>query len=88
MTVIPDTAGRSSTEPLRKRRYLRMILKDRGQDLPIAVDGGINGVTAAVAVEAGANILVAGTSIYKPSSSVAENIKLLRDSSQIHVQIT
>ena len=37
--------------------------------------------------EAGANILVAGTSIYKPSSSVAENIKLLRESSQIHVQI-
>jgi ribulose-phosphate 3-epimerase len=64
-----------------------MILKDRGQELPIAVDGGINGITAAVAVEAGATILVAGTSVYKPNSSIADNIKLLRESSQIHVQI-
>lgn len=88
MTVNPGFGGQKFImSQLRKIRYMRMILKDRGQDLPIAVDGGINGITAAVAVEAGANILVAGTSIYKPGSSVADNIKLLRDSSNIHVQI-
>lgn len=88
MTVNPGFGGQKFImSQLRKIRYMRMILKDRGQDLPIAVDGGINGITAAVAVEAGANILVAGTSIYKPGSSVADNIKLLRESSNIHVQI-
>ncbi len=88
MTVNPGFGGQKFImSQLRKIRYLRLILKNRGQDLPIAVDGGINGVTAAVAVEAGANILVAGTSIYKSSSPVADNIKLLRESSQIHVQI-
>jgi len=88
MTVNPGFGGQKFImSQLRKIRYMRMILKDRGQDLPIAVDGGINGITATVAVEAGANILVAGTSIYKPGSSVADNIKLLRESSNIHVQI-
>lgn len=88
MTVNPGFGGQKFImSQLRKIRYLRMILKDRGQDLSIAVDGGINGLTAAVAVEAGANILVAGTSIYKPDTSVADNIKLLRESSRIHVQI-
>jgi ribulose-phosphate 3-epimerase len=88
MTVNPGFGGQKFImSQLRKIRYLRMILKDRGQELPIAVDGGINGITAAVAVEAGATILVAGTSVYKPNSSIADNIKLLRESSQIHVQI-
>ncbi|MEN6466060.1 MAG: ribulose-phosphate 3-epimerase [Syntrophaceae bacterium] len=89
MTVNPGFGGQKFImSQLRKIRYLRMILKDRGQDLPIAVDGGITGITAPLAVEAGAKILVAGTSIYKGGSSVSENIKLLRENSNIHVQIS
>lgn len=88
MTVNPGFGGQKFImSQLRKIRYLRMILRDRGQDKLIAVDGGINPMTAPLAAEAGANILVAGSSIYKATSSVAENIKLLRESSKIHVQI-
>jgi ribulose-phosphate 3-epimerase len=88
MTVNPGFGGQKFImSQLRKIRYLRMILKNRSQDLPIAVDGGINGTTAPLAVEAGANILVAGTAIYNSEASVAENIKFLRERSQTHVQI-
>jgi ribulose-phosphate 3-epimerase len=88
MTVNPGFGGQEFImSQLRKIRYLRMILKNRGQDLPIAVDGGINGTTAPLVVEAGANILVAGTAVYNSRSSVAENIKFLRESSNTHVQI-
>lgn len=88
MTVNPGFGGQKFiTGMLRKIRYLRMILKDRGQELPIAVDGGINTTTAPLAVEAGADILVAGTSIYGGGSSVAANIRALRESAKQRVRI-
>lgn len=88
MTVNPGFGGQKFImNQLRKIRYLRMILKDRGQNIPIAVDGGITGGTGALAVEAGADILVAGSYIYKPGSPVADNIQLLRDSALVHVEI-
>lgn len=89
MTVNPGFGGQKFImSQLRKIRYLQMILKERGQGLPIAVDGGINRISAPLAVEAGAGILVAGTSVYNGGASVSENIKHLRESSNIHVQIS
>ena len=52
-------------ECLDKVRVLRREALARGIDLPIEVDGGINGDNAAYCTEAGANILVAGSSLFK-----------------------
>ena len=46
------------------------------------VDGGIDETTAPLAVEAGANVLVAGTSIFGDSDGVAKAMKRLRDAAQ------
>ncbi|HEX4920987.1 MAG TPA: hypothetical protein VFV92_09640, partial [Candidatus Bathyarchaeia archaeon] len=46
----------------------------------IIVDGGIDKDTAPIAVESGANILVAGSSIYNRSGTVSQNVAALRES--------
>lgn len=45
----------------------------------LEVDGGIDEATARLAVDAGANVLVAGTSIFGAAKSVAEATEALRD---------
>lgn len=65
MTVNPGFGGqRFIPSVLHKIRRLRQILDQEGLSADIEVDGGINGQTAAMAVEAGANILVAGSAIF------------------------
>ena len=51
----------------------------RGRDIDIEVDGGITTETAPLVVKAGANVLVAGSSIFKDADH-AGNIKALRQS--------
>ncbi len=63
-----------------KIRRLRRLLDERGLDIPIAVDGGINPNTAPLVIEAGATVLMAGSSIYNSKASVAENVAALRAS--------
>jgi ribulose-phosphate 3-epimerase len=46
----------------------------------IVADGGIDPKTAPLAVKAGATVLVAGSSIYNQSGTVAENVQALRNS--------
>ena len=62
MTVEPGFGGQkylnSATEKLKK---LRAEIDNRGLDCDLEVDGGINGDTAKEAVNAGANVLVAGS---------------------------
>jgi len=68
MTVNPGFgAQRFIPEVLPKIKNLRQMAKKRGTQLDIAVDGGINGETAERVVEAGANVLVMGTSIFGTS---------------------
>ena len=65
MTVNPGFGGqRFLDDTLPKLRALRRICDDRGLDPWIEVDGGINLETAKIAVEAGADVLVAGSSIF------------------------
>jgi ribulose-phosphate 3-epimerase len=79
MTVNPGFGGQPFIHSqLDKIRRLRTILDEHGLDTPIAVDGGIDPATAPLVVEAGATILVAGSSIYNSQASVAENIIALR----------
>ena len=46
--------------------------------LPIQVDGGINRLTAAAAVRAGADVLVAGSAVFRAADRAAE-IRALRE---------
>ncbi len=48
--------------------------------IELSVDGGINAKTAALAIDAGANVLVAGTSIFKSKNKTyLESINRLRN---------
>ena len=65
MTVEPGFGGQSFMEDmLEKVRTLRGWINSRGLDCELEVDGGIGPRTAPPAVEAGANVLVAGSAVY------------------------
>lgn len=81
MTVNPGFGGQPFIHSqVDKIHRLRRMLDERGWDIPIAVDGGIDPTTAPLVVEAGATVLVAGSSIYNTKASVAENVAALRAS--------
>jgi ribulose-phosphate 3-epimerase len=63
MTVNPGFGGQRFIEAmLAKLRDLRALLGDR--PIHVEVDGGINAETAPLVVEAGADVLVAGSAIF------------------------
>lgn len=66
MSVEPGFGGQKfHPEAADKIRVIRKELDRRGLATPIEVDGGINAETAAVVREAGADVLVAGTSSFR-----------------------
>lgn len=68
MTVEPGFGGQSfMPDMLEKVRALRAEIERRGLDIDIQVDGGINAETSKLAVAAGANVLVAGSAVFKAS---------------------
>ncbi len=69
MSVNPGFGGQKFlTEAIAKVGRLRKMFNDAGlPDVHISVDGGINTETGAQVVEQGADVLVAGNSIYKAS---------------------
>ena len=76
MTVNPGFGGQSFIHAtLDKIRQAKALVA--GRNIDIEVDGGITMETAPLAVKAGANILVAGSSIFK-GADYAANIKALR----------
>lgn len=79
MTVNPGFGGQSFIPAmLPKIRKLRSMLDERGlQHVHIEVDGGINEATAKQVIEAGANVLVAGSSVFGESDR-ADIIRRLR----------
>ena len=65
MTVQPGFGGQKCREDcFEKVRALRKIITDRGLSVHIEVDGGITAENAPKAIEAGADILVAGSSVF------------------------
>jgi len=81
MTVSPGWGGQSFIYgQLDKVRRLRRIIEERGLDVTIGIDGGINLTTAPLVAEAGAGMLVGGSSIYNDRATVAENVAALRAS--------
>ena len=78
MTVNPGFGGQDFIpETLSKIRQVRNALQERGLDCEIEVDGGINHETARSVVEAGANVLVAGSAVYDAKEGVAAAIHQL-----------
>ena len=81
MTVNPGWGGQPFIHSqLDKIRQLHHTLQERKMDIPIAVDGGIDATTAPLVVEAGATVLIAGSSLYNDTATVAENVAALRGS--------
>jgi ribulose-phosphate 3-epimerase len=78
MTVQPGFGGQAfRAEQLEKMRCARDWKRANNSQLEIEADGGINVETAALCLEAGVNVLVAGTSIFKARNYAAE-IRALR----------
>jgi len=66
-------------EVLKKIKDLVDIRKKEGINFDIEIDGGINFENSKLAIEAGANILVSGTTIFKSNDgNIKKNIDLLR----------
>lgn len=79
MSVNPGFGGqkyiRSSTAKIRR---LRQMLNSIGSKASLEVDGGVNAENAAELIQAGADVLVAGSAIFGGMNSVVENVSALR----------
>jgi ribulose-phosphate 3-epimerase len=81
MTVNPGFGGQDFIpETLGKIRQVRNAIQERGLDCEVEVDGGINNQTARLVVEAGADVLVAGSSVYDSKDGIPAAIRSLLES--------
>tara|TARA_B100000780_G_C21115715_1_gene451334 strand:- start:1908 stop:2576 length:669 start_codon:yes stop_codon:yes gene_type:complete len=80
MSVEPGFAGQKfMPEVLTKIKKIKKIITDKQIDLEIEIDGGINFENCKAAKEAGANVLVSGSTIFKENKGdLKKNIGLLR----------
>ncbi len=62
---------------LPKIRRVRRMVEQLDRPCDVEVDGGIDATTAPLAVDAGANVLVAGSAIFTDAESVAATMKRL-----------
>ena len=73
MTVNPGFGGQAYIEEsTEKIRSLKDKIQSGGRNIRIEVDGGINDETLPIVLDAGANVIVAGTSIFK--GNIEENV--------------
>lgn len=80
MSVNPGFGGQSFIpSQLRKIERLRAMIDSCGRKIMLEVDGGVNPETAPAAIAAGANVLVAGSAVFKGGQEdYARNIEKLR----------
>ena len=79
MTVNPGFGGQAyiaTMEP--KIREVKALIEDGGYDVDIEVDGGIGPSTISAAAGAGANVLVAGTALFRYPEGLAFGVADLR----------
>ena len=80
MTVNPGFGGQSFIPLLDKITQARKMINATGRKIDLQVDGGITPQTAKQVIQAGANVLVAGTAVFKDGPSHYEgHIKSLRE---------
>ena len=82
MSVEPGFAGQKfMPEVLVKLRKIKEIIDKKKLNIDIEIDGGINFENCKLAKQAGANVLVSGSTIFKENSGdLKKNIELLRTS--------
>ena len=80
MSVNPGFGGQKfMPEVLEKIKKLKKIKEEKKINFDIEIDGGINFDNSKAAIEAGANILVSGTTIFKSNNGdIKKNIELLK----------
>ena len=80
MSVNPGFGGQKfMPEVLEKIKKLKKIQTEKKLNFDIEIDGGINFENSKLAIEAGANILVSGTTIFKSNNGdIKKNIELLK----------
>ena len=80
MSVNPGFGGQKfMPEVLDKVRKLKKIQTEKDINFDIEIDGGINFDNCQLAIEAGANILVSGTTVFKSNNGdIKKNINLLK----------
>ena len=80
MSVNPGFGGQSFIDSqLRKISTIRAMIEASGRDIDLEVDGGIDQRTARLAIDAGADALVAGTATFRGGpDAYAANIRALR----------
>ena len=74
----PDSRGHFMHTMVPKIRRVREMIGRIKPDCDLEVDGGIDATTAPLVIEAGANVLVAGTSVFGSSEGVKAAMKRLR----------
>ena len=84
MTVEPGFGGQSFLETmLPKIRRARKAISESNLEVSIQVDGGVSRETIERCAEAGANVFVAGSAIYR-AQDAAEEIAALRELAARH----
>ena len=80
MSVNPGFGGQKfMPEVLEKIKKLNKVKEEKKINFDIEIDGGINFDNSKAAIEAGANILVSGTTIFKSNNGdIKKNIELLK----------
>ena len=80
MTVFPGFGGQKfMPEVLEKIKFLSKIRNEKKFNFLIEVDGGINFSNSKTVIDAGADILVSGTTIFKENKGdIKKNIEILR----------
>lgn len=79
MTVNPGFGGQAFLPLGDKIQAVRQMITASGRDIDIQVDGGITPETAPIAIAAGANVLVAGTAVFRDGpENYASSISALR----------
>ena len=80
MSVEPGFGGQKFIpEVLSKTKILKNMIKEKNLNVDIEIDGGINFENCTLAKEAGANILVSGSTIFKENQGdLKKNIEILR----------
>lgn len=84
MTVEPGFGGQAFLDSMmNKVRRTRKAISEANLDVLVQVDGGINRETIVQAAEAGANVFVAGSAVYKADDAYAE-VEHLRNLANTH----
>ena len=78
MTVEPGFGGQSfMADMMPKLKQIRTWIDEKGLDCELEVDGGVDPVTSKAVIENGANVLVAGSAVYK-AADIPARIRELR----------